>query len=58
MMINAAFSPDFRGLIEHQSVEIELMRAQIAAFMALAQEISTGGRALPNPIEAVTRREA
>lgn len=57
-MINGPMNQDLRGLISHQSVEIELLRAQIAAFTALAQEISTGGRALPNPIEAVIRREA
>jgi len=32
-----------QGLIEHQSVEIELLKAQIAAFNALAHTIAMAG---------------
>jgi hypothetical protein len=59
-MMDETVVPDneLQGLIERQSVEIELLRAQIAAFNALALAIKAGTRVPPSPVEAVTRREA
>ena len=58
--MNASIAPypDFQELIERQSVEIELLKAQIAAFTALARAITTSEGAAPAPLEAVIRREA
>jgi hypothetical protein len=57
MNVSAAPVPDLQGLIERQSVEIELLRAQIAAFTALAHAIATGGIAQTHPVESVIRRD-
>jgi hypothetical protein len=57
MNVSAAPIPDLQRLIERQSVEIELLRAQIAAFTALAHAIATGGIAQTHPVESVIRRD-
>jgi hypothetical protein len=44
-------------LIEHQALQIELLRAQTAAFHALAAEIQAGTTARANPVEIVKRSE-